>query len=655
MSKIRALKHFVSIIIIFSILSTFTITSFADSKQTSTYKANTWYKLNDRPAGNEEIITKIPSVLEGIKYVGIRSNDVNKVVSINSRIYMINNDGTVLEYSTLTDTWTSVDKIKDLDKSNGIFRLIDLNGKIYIIGANFSDILEYDIDKKECKFIAKLPSDRKVGGAIGVDNKIYILSGEEKGNPNTKKTLDVYDLTKGQWSKKKDMYGGSNDLRVTYLNGKLYTLGVGEDFEVYDIEKDQWTMLSPSPSGLYGAGMQAVNEKIYILPYSSEDGNNIVKEYDPENNSWIGKAALTYDMSTYATTVCDGEIYVIDNNKVAKYTVAEKNILSEEVKEGKDGNIIDNKANVDIEYTVKVNDKILQFPDVKPFMDNNHKVHIPVKPFADAIGATVSWNSKNREVTFYKDDNKLVFSIGKAEYDLNGMIYEADTAAILKSGRAFIPVEYITDALGANVLLDMGHNTVSISFMVRNGYTKDGLEIFCFDGKEYMYVSDIWGKYKSMVISDSYRGVIKIYGQEIVAAWDVDYTKPLIETEQYVTKNDFNYFEVNYYENNIIPILTQPRETYKPAYTENGLDIYLYNNKEYVLPGNIAYLLDKYMFRYISDKKFDFVKLKKDPKDYFSYDEYDVITSDIPATVVNGRLSIEYEYYKNNILPLVEE
>lgn len=661
MPKVKALKFCVSIVIIISILSTFTITAFADSKKTSTYKPNTWYKLNDRPEGNEEIITTIPSVLEGIRYVGIRSNDLNKIVSIDKKIYMINNDGTVLEYNTLTDTWTSIDKIKDLDKSNGIFRLIALNGKIYIIGANFSDILEYDNVKKECKFIVKLPTERKVGGAVGVDNKIYILSGEEKGDPNTKRTLDVYDLSKGQWSKKKDMFGGSNDLRVIHLNGKIYTLGVGQDFEVYDIEKDQWTQLSPSPSGIYGAGMQAVNGKIYILPYSSEEGNNIVKEYDPESNSWIGKAALTFDISTFATTECDGEIYVIDNNKVAKYTVTKRNISEEDVDERKDDKRLEIQSNVDNEYTVKVNDKILQFPDAKPFMDNEHKVHIPVKVFADAIGATVSWNSKIKEVTLQKNGDKLVFSIGKAEYKLNGTISKADTAAVIKNGKAFIPSEYISDALGANILLDMGTNTISISFVEKNGYTKDGLEIYRFEDKEYVSVMDVGEKYKCFIVNNMDTHIIKVYGDEMVAGWDLEYTKHLIEIgpELYVFKNDFEYFEVDYYEKTIRPILSQPKETIRPAYSENGLDVYLFNGKEYVLPGDILNLhckeVLKYAFRYDYNKakEFNFVKIKE-PGNIFC-DEYDIILSGIPATVVNGRLSIEYEYYKRNILPLFEE
>ncbi|WP_313562736.1 copper amine oxidase N-terminal domain-containing protein [Ruminiclostridium cellobioparum] len=307
------------------------------------------------------------------------------------------------------------------------------------------------------------------------------------------------------------------------------------------------------------------------------------------------------------------------------------------------------------EFTVKVNDKIIDCPDAKPYMDNNHQLYIPVKYLGDALGATVSWNGKTKQVAFQKDGDKLIFTIGKAEFELNGTIYKSNTAAIVKNNRAFISVEYITDALGADVLIDMGNNNLSISFIDKKGYTEDNLQIYCFDGKEYVSVSDVWENYKCMIVGDLDTDVLTIYGNEVVAAWDLAYTRPLMEigTESYVTKNDFNYFEVDYFENNIKPILNQPREAIKPAYSENGLDIYLYNGTEYVLPGDIGVLLDDYMFKDVSEKNFNFVK-RKDEGNIFCED-YDVIVSGIPATIVNGRLSIEYEYYKKNILPKIEK
>lgn len=216
----------------------------------------------------------------------------------------------------------------------------------------------------------------------------------------------------------------------------------------------------------------------------------------------------------------------------------------------------------DSEFSVKVYDKVIDFPDVKPFMDNNYRIQIPAKIISDALGAAVSWNSKTKQITFHRGDDIIIITVGKTEYTLNGCTFETNSPAIIKDNRAFIPVSYIAEAFGADVLIDIGAKTVAISFSEKEGYTKDGLEIYHFDGKEYVSPTDIEGNFKCMITTNMYTGVITIYGEEVVAGWDLDYTKPLMEIgpESYVTRNDFNYFEADYFENNIKPVLSQPRE-----------------------------------------------------------------------------------------------
>lgn len=300
--------------------------------------------------------------------------------------------------------------------------------------------------------------------------------------------------------------------------------------------------------------------------------------------------------------------------------------------------------------TLIVNDKKIDLPDAKPFMDSNFKTFIPVRVVSEALGAKVFWNGNTKQVTLQKDSNVLILTIGKAEYTHNNKLYKLESAIIAKDNRTFAPIDMICDFFGADILMDLEIETMSIIIFDKSGYTTDCLEIYSFDGKEYVSTRDVEKKFKCMITTDTYNEEIKIYGQESVAAWDLDYTEPLIKTKTYISKNSYDFFEVKYYEDNIKPILSQPRETFKPSYTENGLNIYVYNGIAYVLPGDVGRLFYDYMFTDVSDKVFNFVKVK----DVFCTD-YEVIVSGVPATVVNGRLSIEYEYYKKNILPKIEK
>lgn len=293
--------------------------------------SDSWSEKNNRPGGNESISVTFPSTVKGFGTIGLSSNDINKAVTIKDMIYMINNDGTVLQYNASSDTWNEIDKIAGLNETNGLFRLVTTKDKIYIIGANLSDIWEYDPFTKECTLKTKLPTQRVVGAAIAIDDSIYILAGSEKGDPATLNTLDMYDLSKNTWVKKKDMFEGASDLNVTYLNGKIYILGAvtesgGQNFEEYDIQKDQWTKKSPSSTEWFGSGMEAVNGKIYVIPsyYNYDGATDNVKEYDPDNDKWINRTEMYGVVDGYATTVCNGEIYVINCTSVEKYTPPSK-------------------------------------------------------------------------------------------------------------------------------------------------------------------------------------------------------------------------------------------------------------------------------------------------------------------------------------------
>jgi uncharacterized protein YneR len=216
------------------------------------------------------------------------------------------------------------------------------------------------------------------------------------------------------------------------------------------------------------------------------------------------------------------------------------------------------------------------------------------------------------------------------------------------NGTTYLPVRAISEALGKTVSWDGKTNSVYIGQKPvqksnKVGYTKDDIKTENFDGKEYVMVFTLQKKYNCLVTGTEHK--LSIYDDNIIPAWDVDYMKPLIETESFIAKNDTWYFEANYYESKIEPILSQPREK-KSTYSKDGLNIYLNNNVEYVLPSDIimVYFGDKYRFEYVSQNKFSITRA----------DNTELI-SGIPSKVVNGHLSIEYTYFKNNILPQIKK
>lgn len=114
---------------------------------------------------------------------------------------------------------------------------------------------------------------------------------------------------------------------------------------------------------------------------------------------------------------------------------------------------------------VIVNGIEVKFPHGDPFLDKAGRLIVPVRFVSEQLEATVDWNSKKQEVTIKDGDKIVTLQIGKKEMLVNGVLKELDTQATLKSGRTYVPVRFIGEALGAEVKWDSRARRVYI----RNG------------------------------------------------------------------------------------------------------------------------------------------------------------------------------------------
>lgn len=55
------------------------------------------------------------------------------------------------------------------------------------------------------------------------------------------------------------------------------------------------------------------------------------------------------------------------------------------------------------DISVEVNGKAVEFPDVKPFIDGNGRILVPLRPIADAMGMIADWDEENHQAVFSKE------------------------------------------------------------------------------------------------------------------------------------------------------------------------------------------------------------------------------------------------------------
>lgn len=87
---------------------------------------------------------------------------------------------------------------------------------------------------------------------------------------------------------------------------------------------------------------------------------------------------------------------------------------------------------------------------VMPYLEQDRTL-IPVRFVAENMGAEVLWNQETEEVTVKLADRTVCMKIGSKAITVNGEKKELDTAAITKNDRTLIPLRAVAENLGFEV------------------------------------------------------------------------------------------------------------------------------------------------------------------------------------------------------------
>ena len=92
--------------------------------------------------------------------------------------------------------------------------------------------------------------------------------------------------------------------------------------------------------------------------------------------------------------------------------------------------------------------------DAAPVIRNDRTL-MPIRIITEALGGKVDWNGATKEVTLSINDKEIKMTIGKT-------LEEYGVAPVIIDGRTFVPVRFVADELGANVVWDDATKTVTI-------------------------------------------------------------------------------------------------------------------------------------------------------------------------------------------------
>lgn len=82
---------------------------------------------------------------------------------------------------------------------------------------------------------------------------------------------------------------------------------------------------------------------------------------------------------------------------------------------------------------------------------SNDRTLAPVRLISEYFGADVKWDEAERKVTISDKDSEISLYIGKNEFEHNGEASTMDVAPQIISDTTYVPLRFISEALGADV------------------------------------------------------------------------------------------------------------------------------------------------------------------------------------------------------------
>lgn len=122
------------------------------------------------------------------------------------------------------------------------------------------------------------------------------------------------------------------------------------------------------------------------------------------------------------------------------------------------------KAEVIEGVKVKLDGKLISFPDAQPYVNEDERTLVPVRFVSEAMGCKVEWEESRELVTITKAPYRILLRIGENSAIVNDgksdVKKEFDTQAVLRGDRTFVPLRFVSETLGAGVAWDGVNNTV---------------------------------------------------------------------------------------------------------------------------------------------------------------------------------------------------
>jgi N-acetylneuraminic acid mutarotase len=166
---------------------------------------------------------------------------------------------------------------------------------------------------------ANMPTARSEIGAAVVDEKIYVVGGQDN-QAKKLNVVEVYDSKSDKWSTAAPIPQAVDHAGVASYDGKLYVVGgspqkshVTDKLFIYDPMTNRWKEGNAMPTARTMLTVDFMNGNLYAVggvnsSYSVVGTN---EAYNPKTDTWVEKAPMPTARHHATSEVVDGKLYVV--------------------------------------------------------------------------------------------------------------------------------------------------------------------------------------------------------------------------------------------------------------------------------------------------------------------------------------------------------
>jgi peptidoglycan endopeptidase LytE len=102
---------------------------------------------------------------------------------------------------------------------------------------------------------------------------------------------------------------------------------------------------------------------------------------------------------------------------------------------------------------VQVNDDLVQFPEVQPFIDTEGTLQVPLRVLSEKLGYQVGWVKQGDEVvvTLMNKEQAIQLTTDEEQAIVNSKLVELESSPTLVKGSTYVPLRFVTETFGSEI------------------------------------------------------------------------------------------------------------------------------------------------------------------------------------------------------------